>query len=211
MKEFKKRYFTIISLLSLTALLVLIYQKMSKDTLPGINLSKIPVRIGNWHSKDIPLEKKIFDILQTPSVLVREYIDPRGKSIFLTIVYYRKNRVEFHSPERCATGQGSYIDEIGIEAIGDGAGLIIANKFIVKGEIGKEVNLYYFKSGAFITTSYLRLKLHMMLNKLKGLPNSGALVKFSAPVSQNISVDETIRVMKNFIKEVTPLLLNYLT
>jgi hypothetical protein len=50
----------------------------------------------------------------------------------------------------------------------------------------------------------------MMLNKLKGLSNSGALVKFSAPVSQDIGVDETIKVMKDFIKEATPYLLNYL-
>lgn len=210
MKEFKNRYFIIIFLLSLAAFLVLIYQNMNKDILPIVDLSKIPARIGNWGSRDIPLEKRIFDILQTPSVLVREYTDSRGKSVFLTIVYYRKNRVEFHSPERCSVGQGSYIDETGIEIIRENTRSIIANKFIVKGERYKEVNLYYFKSGDFITPSYLKLKLRMMLNKLKGLPNSGALVKFSAPVSQNISAEETIKIMKNFIKEVTPLLLNYL-
>lgn len=210
MKKLKNRYSIIISLLSLTAFLVLIHQKMNKDILPSVNLSKIPAQIGNWSSRDIPLEKRIFDILQTPSVLVREYTDAREKSVFLTIVYYRKNRVEFHSPERCSTGQGSYIDETGIETIRNDTGLIMANKFIVKGEMGKEVNLYYFKSGGFITTSYLRLKLHMMLNKLKGLPNSGALVKFSAPIRQNISAEETIGVMKNFIKEITPSLLKYL-
>lgn len=211
MKEFKKRYFIIIFLLSLTVSMVLIYQNMNKHIFPSVDVSKIPMQIGNWVARDIPLEKKIFDILQTPSVLVREYADSQGKRVFLTIVYYRRNRVEFHSPERCSVGHGSYIDETGIENICDDTMSVKANKFIVKGVSGKEVNLYYFKSGNFITTSYLKLKLHMILNKLKGLPNSGALVKFSTPVSQNISVDETIKIMKNFIKEVTPLLLNYLT
>jgi len=211
MKEFKNRYFMVVFLLSIAAFSVIMYQHASKDIFPSVDLSKIPAQIGTWGSRDIPLEKKIFDILQTPSVLVREYTDSRGKSVFLTIVYYRKNRVEFHSPERCAVSQGSYIDENGIEIIRDDARSIIANKFIVKGEGRKEVNLYYFKSGDFITSSYLKLKLHMMRNKLKGLPNSGALVKFSALVGQNINVDETIKVMKDFIKEVTPLLVSYLT
>lgn len=210
MKEFRRRYFIIISLLSLIALLALIYQNMNKNILPKLDLSKIPTQIISWESKDIHLEKRIFDILQTPSVLMREYVDQKGKSIFLTIVYYRRNRVEFHSPERCSVGQGSYIDEVGTETISDGTMSFITNKFIVKSGRGKEINLYYFKSGNFITASYLNLKLHMMLNKLKGLPNSGALVKFSAFVRQNISMDETIKVMKNFIKEITPLLLNYI-
>ena len=211
MKEFKNRYFMVTFLLSIAAFSVIMYQSASKDIFPSVDLSKIPAQIGNWGSRDIQLEKRIFDILQTPSVLVREYTNSEAKSVFLTIVYYRKNRVEFHSPERCAVGQGSYIDENGIEIIRDDARSIIANKFIVKGEGRREVNLYYFKSGDFITSSYLKLKLHMMRNKLKGLPNSGALVKFSAFVGQNINVDETIKVMKNFIKEVTPLLAGYLT
>ena len=211
MKEFKNRYFMVTFLLSIAAFSVIMYQSASKDIFPSVDLSKIPAQIGNWGSRDIQLEKRIFDILQTPSVLVREYTNSEAKSVLLTIVYYRKNRVEFHSPERCAVGQGSYIDENGIEIIRDDARSIIANKFIVKGEGRREVNLYYFKSGDFITSSYLKLKLHMMRNKLKGLPNSGALVKFSAFVGQNINVDETIKVMKNFIKEVTLLLAGYLT
>lgn len=210
MKEFKKRYFIVISLLFLTALPVLIFQNMNKNISPSVDVSKIPARIGKWEARDIPLEKNVFNILRTPSVLVREYTDPQGKSVYLTVVYYRRNRVEFHSPERCSVGHGSYIDETGRETIENGAVPVTANKFIVKGETGREANIYYFKSGDFITASYLSLKWHMALNKLKGLPNSGALVKFSAAIGQDMSVDETIRVMKAFIKEAAPYLSRYL-
>jgi len=188
-----------------------VYNATNNRILPQIDLSKIPDSVGEWKSKEVNVDKKVFDILQTSSVLIKEYVNPLGDSVFLTIVYYKAHRVEFHSPERCAVGQGSYISEIGKEDLFDSEGnkLVAANKLLVKGDQRVELILYYFESEGFITGNYLRLRLHMIMNKLQNKPNSGALIKFSALVNHDISA--TNKVLNNFIRLIVLDLTKYLS
>lgn len=211
MKDLKVKYLITVILLILTACFIYLYKKANKVPVFSIvDLKKIPMQVGEWRAKDIPVESNIFRILETPLVLIREYTNSRGESLFLTIVYYQNNRVELHLPERCSVGHGSYIDKTGKEIISTGTTVntITVNKFLVKGKEGREVTLYYFESDKFITASYLSLRLRMIINKIKGKPNSGGLVKFSAVVKY--SPDETIEMLKNFISQISPLLSEYL-
>ena len=210
MPELRKRYLFVLFLLTLTSMFILLYQNRIIAVPTEVDIFKIPLEIGQWNAKEISVDNAVQDILETQSVLMREYINKNGQSVWLTIVYYRDNRVELHMPERCSVGQGSQIVETGQEAIDDKAtGLSMAvNKFIVKAGRMSQVVLYYFESGDFCTPSYQGLRWHMIKNKLKGSPNSGALVKFSASVK--INQDETIEVIKHFIKGINLILPEYL-
>lgn len=210
MNKFNVRVVVSVILLTLTAILISFYQHSTKSDVSEIDISKIPKQIGNWQSKVIPVEQKVIDILQTPSVLINEFTNNAGKKAYLTIVYYKANRVEFHSPERCSVGQGSYIAEASRERIEweNEQNQLFVNKLIVKGERGAEVILYYFESGDFVTNSYFRLRLHMIANKLRNKSNSGALVKFSAPVDKDI--EQTLNTIKEFAALAGPLLPQYL-
>lgn len=194
-----------ISLFICSAVLTL-YQLSEVKALKTVDLSNIPDTIEDWKSKTVPVDKKIVDILQTPSVLIKEYYNSAGDRVYLTIVYYKANRVEFHSPERCAVGAGSYISEARREDIFDSSGnkFINVNKLIVKGEHRAEVILYYFESEGFATGSYPQLRWHMIINKLKNKPNSGALIKFSSSTTGSLS--NTEEQLKKFMLLIGPLL-----
>lgn len=208
--KFDTRATLIIILLSLCACLIFLSQSTNTKIYPSLDLEKIPSAINTWIAKEIPVEKRIKDILQTPSVIIKKYTNPEGESIFLTIVYYQANRVEFHSPERCSVGQGSFIAEADSVEIFDRKGdkFTNANKLLVKSAKKSEIIVYYFESGNFVTNSYFKLKLHMFMNKLKKQSNNGALVKFSSPVTNEPKV--TLETVKQFISEVGPLLCQYL-
>lgn len=210
MSTFLKRYIVVSVLLALTASAVFLCKIASQITVVPADVFKIPLEFGEWKGKDIPMDDEIYQALQTRSVILREYINPRGDGVVLTIVYYRNNRVELHLPERCSVGQGSDIIERNKETIptDTNESVITANKLLVKNPKSKQIILYYFQSGDFSTPSYLGLRLHMIFNKLKGKPNSGALIKFSALIKD--SDHETIELLKKFIKEMSPLLSKYL-
>lgn len=196
----QKKYFSAILVLGVASAFILLYQFFSSTSDYKFDPALIPMRLGEWEARDIPMDKKILDILDTQAVLVREYTNTQGNIIYLTVVYYVGNRVEFHLPERCSVGQGSSIVQTGKEKIQDG-GLrpvdLTANKLIVRDDTGRQIILYYFQSGKFVTSSYFDLKLHMLLNKLRGNFNSGALVKFSAPLDDNPS--DSLVAMRQFI------------
>ncbi len=209
MKEFNKRYALTLILFIATLFVMLFCQSGSNVKQIPKNLAKIPLQIGEWQGKDIAVNDKILDILQTQSLLMREYTNKEGQIIYLTIVYYSSNRVEFHSPERCAVGEGSNIVDSGKETIYiDTDRNIVANKFLVKNSQSEAITLYYYESGQYLTASYTGLRWNMILNKIQGKPNSGTLVKFSAVVSKN-PVD-TVNTLKKFISEINQWLPEYL-
>lgn len=210
MSAFLKKYVIVSLLLALAASSVSLYKIASRITVIPVDIFKLPLKIGLWEGKDIPMDNEIYQALQTRSVILREYSNPGGDGIVLTIVYYSGNRVELHLPERCSVGQGSDIIERSKEdvIIDSNTGAITANKLMVKIPGGKQVILYYFQDGNFLTPSYFALRLHMISNKLHGKPNSGALIKFSAFIKNN--ADETTDILKQFIKEISNLLSKYL-
>jgi EpsI family protein len=174
----------------------------------NIDISKIPLNIGGWQGKDITVDEKTKDILETESVLMRKYV--KGNNlVWVAIVYYKDSRVALHLPESCYTGQGSHIAKREIEEISiPGINKFYANKLLLKGNKGNQVIIYYFEAGDVRTGSYQTMRWQMMLNKLKSKNNSGALVRFSAPIEQN--PDETLKTLKKFINELGPLLSKYL-
>ena len=68
--------------------------------------------------------------------------------------------------------------------------------------------LYYFKTGDINTSSYQTLRWNMMINKLKAQSNGGALIKCSTPIKNN--PDDATETLKQFIKEISPILTEYL-
>ncbi|MHB9155764.1 MAG: exosortase C-terminal domain/associated protein EpsI, partial [Endomicrobiales bacterium] len=77
----------------------------------------IPFIIGEWRGREIYFRDEVRGILETDSVLMREY-RRAGRRVRLAIVYYADARVALHLPESCYTGQGSRIVEKGREKLG---------------------------------------------------------------------------------------------
>lgn len=208
MQKFQKRYIILIGVLSLFVTLILMIQYRHPVERINVDLSKVPLNIGEWQGEEISVDEETKDILETESVLMRKYT--RGNdSVDLAIVYYRDSRVAFHLPAGCYAGKGTYIVERGIEKINISESKnFYTNKLVIKGNKGNQVVLYYFETGDIRTNSYMTLRWNMMIDKLKSKRNDGAMIRFSAPIKDE--PDGTLRILKQFINQIVPLLQKYL-
>jgi len=209
MQGFRIRYIILIGILSIFSVIIFWIQYKQPVQKINVDISKIPLNIGEWQGEDIAIDKKTKDILETESVLMRKYVKG-DNSVWLAIVYYKDSRVALHLPESCYAGQGSHIVKRDKEKI-DIPGLksFYANKLVLKGNKGNQIILYYFETGDIRTGSYQSMRWQMMLNKLKAKSNSGALVRFSMVITDS-SLTSNLETLERFIKEIGKLLPNYL-
>lgn len=171
-------------------------------------LNDLPMVIGGFTGTEFPVEQSIKDILETPNILMRDYVGPENVHINLTIVYYEQYRVYFHMPEGCMTGRGSVIVASEREIVAPserGKGPLVVNKLVLKQAEGNEYVLYSFVVGDLITPSYPRMRFKLMMEHLKRKPTGAALVRFSAKPREG-GEEETMKALKNFIKETVVLL-----
>ncbi len=102
MEKIRNRCLVSFAVLFITALTV---NFLSYDTFHKANASiraieKIPLRLGRWYGVDVTLEERIYEILETKSIINRIY-SLNGNSVFLSILYYPETKFVFLAPESC--------------------------------------------------------------------------------------------------------------
>jgi len=214
MEKIGKRYIALIAILVFTSLFVsfLSYDTFHKAGAGIQAIKKIPLEVGKWQGKDIPLDDRVYEILETKSVIHRVYYTENGKEVFLSIVYFPETKVEFHAPEGCLGGEGIQIAKSArkINLIVDGKEVKINSNQLIWQREGKENLVYYFyKAGKFLEQSYIRLRLALAINKFTNREKSGSLVRVSTPILSG-DIQEASNVLINFIGELHPFLIKYL-
>lgn len=202
MKKLSSRFLTLALVLGVCAILInfLAYDKFNDAQAGRRAIKKIPVNLGEWKGTDVPVEDLIFEILQTKSIIHRNYKADKG-NVFLSLVYYPQTKVDFHGPEGCLAGQGVniskkikniYIDE------GDRSLKIETNQLVRQTNGSEELIYYFYKAGDFVGPSYIKLRLMLALNKLTNKEKSGSLIRVSTPI-QSGNADYATKRLKEFI------------
>ena len=160
----------ILIILLLTSLLV---NFLSYDTYyraeDGFQAVKnIPRKIERWYGQDIPLESRVYEILETKSIINRIYHTGKGHKVLLPVVYHPETKVDFHAPESCLGGKGIQIHEASkaLIIVNGGQKVKINLNQLIWQQGGKEKLVYYFyKAGEFLGESYLKLRFSLAVNK----------------------------------------------
>jgi EpsI family protein len=210
MKKFRNRYFTLVLILTVNSVLInfLSYDKYN-DAQAGIQaIEKIPQNIGKWRGYDIPVEDLIFEILETKSIIHRNYVSNKS-NVFLSLVYYPQTKVDFHAPESCLAGQGvnisKSVNDIFINEGGQRIKIIV-NRLIRQNNDTDELLYYFYKAGDFIGPSYIKLRLALAMNKLSTKEKSGSLIRVSTPIESN-NVEYAQAILKEFIEALYPFII----
>ena len=212
MQIMRNRYLLLIFIMVLTTALI---RTLTYDTYHKAQAVKaienIPLELGRWHGKDVPIEEIVYEILETKSIIHRTY-NYNGQQVFLSIVYYSETKVDFHSPEGCLGGQGIQISKssetIDLDNIGMNTRIDVNRLIWRKG--GNETLVYYFyKAGEFLGQSYIRLRLNLAINKFSNQEKSGSLIRVSTPVSMS-DVQNSSKTLVSFIRELHPFLVKAL-
>ena len=208
-----KRYLTVFLLFLITSGFVFVDDRASRSA-PQVQMAKVPAIVGEWQGRDIAVEERIRRILNTNHLLLRDYINREGKHIFLSIVYYAENKISFHRPESCNTGLGSYVVQKEVLALPfekprSNSEIFRVNRLIMGGAKGDKVILHFYVAGDYMTHDYLRFRLHMVKQRMAFQGQGSALIQLRS--DSELGADSTTAIMANFLKELVPLLIDYIS
>ena len=202
MGRFSVKYLTLLIILLIFSAAVILVQLFSTSLLTKVDLDKIPLDIGEWHGKNIIVDDITKKILETDYILYREY-KKGGSKVWLLVVYYRDNRVSLSLPECYSAGYGSYIAKSDLYEANSPI-----NRLVLEGKGWKKVLFYYFETANLKSSTYWAMRWQMILNRLKSENNSGALIRTSCKIKDNL--EGTTQQLDNFTREISPFLSKYL-
>lgn len=197
----KNNHFIIVFVILVAAMLVSLpsYLIVPKEKSEAI-VAKLPMQIGAWQGKDLPIEERAYEILETKNLILREYAKGEDK-VYLYIIYSQDNRKVSHPPEVCFEGSGVTIvkkDKIPMELANNKK--IFANELIVEKAGISNIVVYWYKAGEYYVNNYLKQQLQIALSRLSFKHTSGALIRLSAEVS-SANPERALENIRSFIKE----------
>ena len=210
MEKIINRYFVLIGLLLITTVLtnLLSYESYNASLkFPDLS-NRFPLKIGEFKGEDLPIELRVYDILETKSILHRLYILD-NQEIFLSIVHYPEAKVDFHAPEACLGGEGIQVSKstktINITYKGKRLKPTVIQLIRKKG--GKDELFYYFyKADNSIGPNYITLRYNIIKNKLFNNDKGASLIRISTPIVSG-DIKKASQNLIDFINQIYPFLI----
>ena len=139
----------------------------------------VPARLGAWRGAAVPLERKVYDILETEDVAVMEYTRGTEPPVWLARVAGFGNRAAFHPPEICFVGSHFEVLERGpITVTVHGQPQRLMRLVIGQGADRYEA-WYWFTANERVTSNYYQQQWWLLLDTIRRRPASGTLVRIS--------------------------------
>ena len=136
------------------------------------DFAEVPMRIGDFQGRDLPVDQSIFDFLSAAGMLEREYRGPRGP-VWLSVIYAANWR-SVHSPMGCYPAQGwEVLDERPVEFPAQAGGEPLHARLLrVKKDDQERLAIFSFAYKGGNTADWATLPFRVML----GPPGAGGLV-----------------------------------
>lgn len=173
---------------------------------PASTLIEIPSKIGGYTQvgEDIEVEDYVKEILQTSTILIRNYQAPNGRVLQLSIVYAGSTRRSLHFPEVCLVGNGYDI----VEQHPTEVGLAFSAKqlLLVRGAQYQAV-LYWFKTEDSFTGNYFLNAAHWAKNQVTFQSPTSAMIKLTTIVGPDGN-EGAFHALEDFALKLGPIILN---
>jgi EpsI family protein len=146
-------------------------------------LEQLPSQIGGYrqYGEDIDPGDEVRRILETSSILMRNYITPQGVPLLATIVYAGQKRRSLHFPEVCLVGQGWEVEQAYAAPVGMD---FRAKRLVIFQGNRREAVLYWFKTGENFTGSTFSNALLWGQEQLRGGTPTSTMIKLSMPITE---------------------------
>lgn len=202
----KYKYLIIISILTLICLYSVVYKPPVVSS--NMQLLNIPEQIADWHKvKDLTISDNVYAALKPDSLIMREYMNVKGDSLILCIVYHQNERWGAHDPKVCYRSQGWEIQNSNTRTIKNlGNRVLEVNEFVISNKNENRIVTYWwFTSGKKCMSSRLKHMVYMCRNGfMYGYIESG-FIRISTPISLNDFRTSRNR-MDNFLRSFVPIL-----
>lgn len=208
MANLKFRYLIVILLLAVTASVVngLQYDSSRDDEAGLADLQAFPMQIGRWMGQDFPLDEMVYEILETRAIIHRSFTADNGDNVFLSVVHYHDTKVDFHAPEACIGGRGDKTKKTTKTVTlfsGDQEKTLDIAEMVTTRETGQTLTYYFFKSGQFVGSNYIKMRLSIAANKLARNDARGSLVRISTTLTPGNEA-EAESLLTDFMENLLP-------
>lgn len=175
--------------------------------------SGFPATLGRWEGREAPfLEADVLNILKVKDYLIRRYVDPGGRSLWLYIGYWDTQRkgAQMHSPKNCLPGSGWEPLEASVASIplGPSRAPITVNRYLIQKDREQQLVFYWYQSQGEATSGEIAARLRMVRSAVLRNRTDGALVRVSSAVYG--SVPETHALLSEYVRTLYPVLGDYL-
>jgi len=168
-------------------------------------MADFPKEVGEWKSNDIPMSQRVYELLETDNLIMREYVDEQGNELNLYIIYSADNRKVAHPPEICLQGDGMEVLGQSKVKVTDS---IEATQLTMEKGPARQIAVYWYKTGNYYTSDYLDQQLRVSANRLLGKSTALALIRVIVPVKDGNQAEAFNRI-QSFCFLLQPLLDKY--
>ena len=200
-----KRFLAVIGLLVIVAAVSFVaYMPMEFEKGGAVRASSIPLVIGEWQGKDLPMEPHVYAILETDNLIMRDYTNAAGEVINVYVIYSQNNRKVAHPPEICLQGGGAMIIDKNEEQVTPD---IKATRLVMEYKnLNRDIGYYWYKSGKEYSNNYIVFQLKMSVERLLRKPTSAAMIRLLTPVKDKENPQASLEMLKDFAVQLQPLI-----
>ena len=198
-----KRFFIVIALLIIGAGITLFLKPVQIEGSLDPRIASFPDRIGDYVKvKDLNLEDKIYGILETRNIVLRQYQKGTEPPVLLYIIFAPRTHKTSDPPENCLVGDGMSVlkkDKVSVDA---GDKPFYADKLVAEDARGRFMYFYWFLAGDEFTGSYAAQRMKLIMAALRLDPLSGGQIRISTQVMD--SEDSAQARLNDFLKTAYP-------
>ncbi|GJQ57890.1 MAG: hypothetical protein SCALA701_06910 [Candidatus Scalindua sp.] len=172
---------------------------------------QLPLFFNGWAGREIEVDKRTLEILETNDVLIRNYTKGADTPVQLCIVYASNNRKVSHPPEVCYKGSGWSLEDKGSLLLATEAGhkpTFQVMKLIIEKGGQKNLVLYWYKCNDTYTGNYYMQQIHIVKNGIINRQSTSGMIRLSTPINDN--EDVSMAKIENFFMDLLPLITEYI-
>jgi len=203
----RKHWFVSITLFLIVGFISLHFYQIQRIEEDLRDVREIPMKIGEWTSKDLTVTDREYEILETENLIVREYQHPNGSVINLFVIYSETNRRVCHPPVVCLIGSGAEVTQTSKGSLALSNQTIPVNHIVVESGGNERLVLYWYMLGDEFTDDYFTQQLRWVFKQSTGHLKrgvGGALIRMITPMVG--TEEETLANVQGFVEELVLLL-----
>lgn len=178
-------------------------------------ISQFPLVVGEWSGKRQFLDQQFIDVLQFSDYTSIDYAKQDIPPVNIYVAYYESQRKgrSIHSPETCLPGSGWIFNQAGTLTIplsGKNSSSITVMRAIMEKSGNRKLVYFWFNQRGRILTSPYQMKIYNFWDALILKRTDGALIRVISPVISSEKIEDADKRLQSFIKEIMPLLNEYI-
>lgn len=210
-RELSKPLVSALSILVVAAVLTLIMGQRDEVVLERKSFAQFPMQIGSWQGEKTSLDSASLKLLKLDDYIVANYVADKT-NVNLYVAYYDQQETggAAHSPKTCLPGGGWRIKSHTEIMLEDTPLTAPINRFVIRQGDHRQVVYYWFQERGKTIASEYAVKWHMLVDSIKQNRTDGALVRLTARLGPHENVEVADKVLKDFARQVTPILPAYI-